>query len=113
VSSHPVAGHGPAPGAGEQLDERGNMLFGVRLGIASEVMLFAALFAAYFVIRGASGTWPPEGFGAERPEILLPGINTLLLVTSSVTMQMGVRAAQRSGRVPGASIGRRAEPSKT
>jgi cytochrome c oxidase subunit 3 len=72
-----------------------NMLLGVRLGIASEVMLFGALFAAYFVIRADSGTWPPEGYGLERPEILLPGINTLLLVTSSVTMQLGVRAAVR------------------
>jgi cytochrome c oxidase subunit 3 len=77
---------------------RANMLFGVRLGIASEVMLFGALFAAYFVIRASSGGWPPEGFGGERPEILLPGVNTLLLVTSSVTMQLGVRAIQRGGR---------------
>jgi cytochrome c oxidase subunit 3 len=76
----------------------GNMLLGVRLGIASEVMLFGALFAAYFVIRADSGTWPPEGFGPERPELLLPGINTVLLVTSSVTMQLGVRAAVRGAR---------------
>lgn len=72
---------------------RRNMLLGVKLGILSEVMLFGALFAAYFVIRSESGGWPPAGH--ERPELLLPGINTLLLVSSSVTMQWAVRAIGR------------------
>ncbi len=72
---------------------RRNMLLGVKLGILSEVMLFGALFAAYFVIRSESGGWPPAG--QERPELLLPGINTLLLVSSSVTMQWAVRAIGR------------------
>ena len=65
------------------------MLLGVKLGILSEVMLFGALFAAYFVIRADSRTWPPAA-GLERPELLLPGLNTALLVSSSVTMQMAV-----------------------
>ena len=92
-----VHGTGDAGGM-EAAAARDRMLFGVRLGIASEVMLFGALFAAYFVIRADSGTWPPENLGLERPEILLPGINTLLLVSSSVTMQLGVRAAARGAR---------------
>ena len=73
---------------------RSNMLLGVKLAILSEIMLFGALFAAYFVIRGASGEWPPAS-GPERPELILPGLNSVLLVTSSVTMQLGVRAAAR------------------
>ena len=82
-------------GFGEQdpHEARANMLLGVRLGILSEVMLFGALFAAYFVIRSESGGWPPEG--QERPELLLPGLNTLLLLSSSVTMQLAVRAIGR------------------
>ncbi len=82
-------------GLGEQEAHvaRSNMLLGVKLGILSEVMLFGALFAAYFVIRSESGGWPPAG--QERPELLLPGINTLLLVSSSVTMQWAVRAIGR------------------
>ena len=91
---HGALGHLPEDGA----HASGNMLFGVRLGIASEVMLFAALFAAYFVIRANSGSWPPEEFGQERPEILLPGLNTILLVTSSITMQLGAWAAARGDR---------------
>jgi len=82
-------------GGGEQDSHqaRSNMLLGVKLGILSEVMLFGALFAAYFVIRSESGGWPPNG--QERPELLLPGLNTLLLLSSSVTMQWAVRAIGR------------------
>ncbi len=76
---------------------RGNMLLGVKLGILSEVMLFGALFAAYFVIRGESRGWPPVA-GFERPELLLPGLNTLLLVSSSGTMQWAVRTARSGDR---------------
>jgi cytochrome c oxidase subunit 3 len=76
---------------------RGNMLLGVKLGILSEVMLFGALFAAYFVIRGESRGWPPVP-GLERPELLLPGLNTLLLVSSSGTMQWAVRTARGGDR---------------
>jgi cytochrome c oxidase subunit 3 len=75
---------------------RGNMLLGVKMGIASEVMLFGALFAAYFVIRSESGGWPPPG--QERPELTLPALNTLLLISSSFTMQWAVRAIGQ-GRV--------------
>ncbi|HEY7525797.1 MAG TPA: cytochrome c oxidase subunit 3 [Candidatus Limnocylindria bacterium] len=97
MSAEALARHDAGGVVGDPEAEKGNMLFGVKLGIASEVMLFGALFAAYFVIRADSGSWPPEGFGGERPEILLPGLNTLLLVSSSVTMQLGVWAVQRSG----------------
>jgi cytochrome c oxidase subunit 3 len=72
---------------------RRNMLLGVKLGILSEIMLFGALFTAYFVIRSESGGWPPHG--QERPELILPGLNTLLLLSSSVTMQWAVRAIGR------------------
>ena len=88
-------GHDDHMGFGEQESHqaRSNMLLGVKLGILSEVMLFGALFVAYFVIRSESGGWPPNG--QERPELLLPGLNTLLLLSSSVTMQLAVRAIGR------------------
>jgi cytochrome c oxidase subunit 3 len=85
------ASHGEDAGAA-----RSNMLLAVKLAILSEIMLFGALFAAYFVIRGASGEWPPAS-GPNRPELILPGINSALLLTSSVTMQLAVRAAARGG----------------
>jgi cytochrome c oxidase subunit 3 len=94
VTAHVAATiHGEDPAAA-----RGNMLLGVKLAILSEIMLFGAFFAAYFVIRAASGEWPPRG-GPDRPELLLPGLNTLLLVASSGTMQLGVRAARTGDRL--------------
>ena len=76
---------------------RGNMLLAVKLAILSEIMLFGALFAAYFVIRGGSSGWPPTG-QFERPELLLPGLNSILLISSSVTMQLAVRGARVGNR---------------
>jgi cytochrome c oxidase subunit 3 len=95
AGSQPGYDHVDHVGLGEhdEVAARSNMLLGVKLGILSEVMLFAALFAAYFVIRSESGGWPPAGH--ERPELLLPALNTLLLVSSSVTMQWAVRAIGR------------------
>jgi cytochrome c oxidase subunit III len=90
---HPAVVH-----ARDDAAARANVLLGVELGILSEVMLFGALFAAYFVERAGSVGWPPSASGLERPELLLPGVNTLLLVSSSVTMQLAVRAARARGR---------------
>ena len=92
MSAHVATGsHGE-----DEAAARGNMLLGVKLAILSEVTLFGALFATYFVIRSESPGWPPTGL--ERPELLLPGLNTLLLVTSSVTMQWAVRSARGGDR---------------
>ena len=80
--------------AEDSVGARERMLLGVKLGILSEIMLFGALFAAYFVVRSQAPEWPPAG-ELERPELLLPGLNTILLVSSSVTMQLAVRAVAR------------------
>ncbi len=59
-------------------------------------MFFAALFAAYFTIRSVS----PELWAQETAKLNIPfsTVNTLILVSSSVTCQMGVFAAEH-GRV--------------
>lgn len=94
MTTHTAAGS-PAEDADAA---RSNLLLGVKLGILSEITLFGALFAAYFVIRADAVGWPPANSGLERPELLLPGLNTLLLVSSSVTMQMAVRSARAGNR---------------
>ncbi len=93
MSAHPTAASHQEDAAAA----RSNMLLAVKLGILSEVMLFGALFAAYFVIRGESPAWPPVA-GLERPALLLPGLNMLLLVASSGTMQGTVRSARGGDR---------------
>jgi cytochrome c oxidase subunit III len=65
-------------------------LIGMLLFIASEVMFFAALFAAYFNVKASAAVWPPEGTDFINP-IPLPLIATTILVTSSFTMQWGIR----------------------
>ncbi len=72
-------------------------LVGMLLFIASEVMFFGGLFAAYFNARasvGAGNRHPPAGaHELEMFPIALP--LTLVLVASSFTMQFGVWAIRR------------------
>jgi cytochrome c oxidase subunit 3 len=68
-------------------------LLGMVLFIASEVMFFGGLFGAYFTIRAASSTWPPEGT-AELDWRYAAALTTVL-VSSSVFMQLAVYAIRR------------------
>ena len=56
---------------------------GMVLFIASEIMFFGGLFAAYFSLRAAQAQWPPEG--SPRPGVTLASVATGLLVASSFT----------------------------
>lgn len=69
---------------------------GTVVWLASELMFFAGLFAAYFTIRSVV----PELWAQETQVLNLPfaTVNTTILVLSSLTCQFGVFAAER-GRV--------------
>jgi cytochrome c oxidase subunit 3 len=70
-------------------------MVGMLLFIASEVMFFGGLFAAYFNSRAThAAEWGPPG-GHELEAWPLATNLTILLVTSSVTMQFGVAAIRR------------------
>ena len=62
-----------------------NGKLGVWLFLASEVMLFAALFSSYILLRVGSTEWP---LGSEELSVPLAAFNTVVLITSSVTMVM-------------------------
>jgi heme/copper-type cytochrome/quinol oxidase subunit 3 len=62
-----------------------NAKLGVWLFLASEVMLFGALFSTYVLLRTGSETWE---HGAEFLNVPLATLNTLVLIISSVTMVM-------------------------
>ena len=66
---------------------------GTIIWLSSELMFFAALFAAYFTIRSVS----PELWAQETELLNIPfsTVNTIILVLSSVTCQLGVFAAER------------------
>ena len=65
---------------------------GTIVWLGSELMFFAALFAIYFTLRSVTDPWPPEDVHLNLPFSVT---NTLVLVASSVTCQLGVFAAER------------------
>ena len=62
-----------------------NAKVGIWLFLASEVMLFGALFTSYILLRVGAPTWP---HGWELLNIPLATLNTVILITSSITMVM-------------------------
>jgi cytochrome c oxidase subunit III len=68
-------------------------VLGMVVFVASEAMFFATFFGAYFTIYAVNPVWPPAGFPRLEPE--LATALTVVLVSSSVTLQLGVRAIRR------------------
>ena len=62
-----------------------NAKLGIWLFLASEVMLFGALFSALILLRTGAESWP---HGADLLNVPLATINTFVLIASSVTMVM-------------------------
>lgn len=68
-----------------------NAKFGVWLFLASEVMLFGALFSSYVLLRAGAPRWEN---GADILNVPLATINTMVLIASSVTMVMSWASLQ-------------------
>ena len=60
-----------------------NGKFGIWLFLASEVMLFGALFSSYILLRVGAPEWPHGELS-----VTLGTVNTIILISSSVTMVM-------------------------
>ena len=91
-------------------------MWAVILFISSETMFFSALFTTYFYLRARIPAWEPifqrcVSAECEKPtwnaltniaglEIPLVMINTAVLVSSSVTMQLAVNAIKKDARRP-------------
>src|SRR4051812_6571746 len=73
-------------------DERSSPLaVGVVVWLASEVMFFGGLFAAWFVLKANNEpNWPPAGQELDAARM---AIFTAVLLASSVTMHFAVEAA--------------------
>lgn len=69
-------------------------VFGMTIFLASEAMLFAGLIAGYIVLRLSSPAWPPAPELPKLP-ILLTGINTVFLITSSFTYHFAEAAVKK------------------
>jgi cytochrome c oxidase subunit 3 len=68
---------------------------GTVVWLSSELMFFSGLFATYFTLRAQAAVWPPADVNLDTTTATLA---TLLLVLSSGTMQLGVRAVERDDR---------------
>ena len=68
---------------------------GTIVWLASELMFFSGLFAAYFTIRANDQPWPPVG---THLDVVQAGIFTAILVSSSFTMQYAVFLEERFDR---------------
>jgi len=62
-----------------------NAKLGIWCFLASEVMLFGGLFSSYVLLRTGAVNWPQ---GSELLNVPLATLNTMVLITSSITMVM-------------------------
>jgi heme/copper-type cytochrome/quinol oxidase subunit 3 len=101
----------PAPLDQRQPDGRraGDARLGIWLFLASEAVLFLALFATYAALRIGSSQWPR---GAEQLGVAFGAVNTFVLVLSSLTMlgawwaaRQGDRRRSRSALLSTAALG--------
>ncbi|MDQ2622845.1 MAG: cytochrome c oxidase subunit 3 [Actinomycetota bacterium] len=86
-----VDDHHHGPPEAHQSSRIDPTVLGILLFILSEIMLFGAFFAAYFFIRVVAEpvSWPPEGV---HLPVLIAGINTAVLVSSSFTIHYALEA---------------------
>lgn len=70
-------------------------LFGVAVFLGAETMIFLGLFSAFLVYRLSAPVWPPEGTPGGL-ELLLPGINTLILISSSFVIHQADVAIKKN-----------------
>ena len=68
-------------------------VLGMVLFVASEAMFFGAFFAGYFTIRDNAKVWPPPGI--PHLEIDIATILTVILVLSSLVIQLSLRSIRR------------------
>lgn len=67
-------------------------VWGLLAFLVSESLMFGGLFATYLFIKGRTEVWPPEG---TEVELLVPAINTLILVSSSFVIHLGDTAIKK------------------
>ncbi len=81
-SSVPAA----TPAAAHHEEHPDLRVWGLLTFLASESLMFGGLFATYLIFYSTYKNWPPEG---TEVELLLPAINTIILVSSSFVIHMG------------------------
>jgi cytochrome c oxidase subunit III len=65
--------------------------------LAIELVVFSGFIAMYFWLKLVNPAWPPEGI--DRPDLLLPTINTIVLLVSGAAMIYAKRAIVRGNQL--------------
>jgi cytochrome c oxidase subunit III len=92
--------HPHPPALAHHFEDLGQQSEAATLGmwvfLVTEVLFFGGLFTAYSIYRG----WYPDAFAVSSHEldIVLGTTNTIVLITSSLTMAMAVHSAQMGQR---------------
>lgn len=81
---------------------RSPVWWGMLLLVVIETVVFSTLLSSYFYLRLLSDEWPPPG--TENPDLLLPVVNTVVLLTSSA-MLLWATAGLRKGDTRRLKIG--------
>ena len=100
MAEHGHDDHYHPPGLQHQFDDMDQQMDSVTIGmwtfLAQEIMFFGGLFTAYLVFRSKY----PMAFaaGSNHLDPFWGGLNTLVLIVSSLTMALTVYYAQKSNR---------------
>ena len=96
MSTEALATQEPLPIGGS--GHHSSSWWGVWSLILTEASLFGYLLLTYFYLYSQTQNhWPPEGM----PKLLIPGINTVILLLSSVFIWLGERHIKRGKRKAG------------
>lgn len=67
-------------------------IWGLITFLSSEFLMFGGFFATYLILFSQAAVWPPE---ETEVELLVPAINTVILVSSSFVINMGVNGIKK------------------
>jgi len=91
-----MASHAIAVSDGEYREVAGQRLLGFLFFLISDCVIFGSFIFTYLYDRNALGVWPPAG--AERPDVYLAAVNSIVLFGSGATMHYAMEAIRHAHR---------------
>ena len=96
-STEAVVGSSPLQTPYRDLDQqRETATLGMFVFLLTELMMFGGLFCSYLIYR--SLYYPSFAAGSKHMELWIGALNTAVLICSSLTMALGVKASQEGRR---------------
>ncbi|MEO0969901.1 MAG: heme-copper oxidase subunit III, partial [Cyanobacteria bacterium J06639_18] len=83
----------PTPDTSHHEEHPDFRVLGLLTFLVSESLMFGGFFAAYLFYRGLADVWPPH---ETEVELILPTINTIILVSSSFVIHFGDAAIKKN-----------------